>query len=170
MSRKECPGCKQSFTSRYFRQHREKYFNNNQWNCFKSVSENVEVLSQDIDEEFSDSSSDENLSSQRLHDVFQSYVRKHFSENNCTAESESEDEVWNNASLEDLDLDLQTEELLERNESNDVDVSNPNMKFGTLLMWFCMFICTWQAIFMLPDCVIDNLLSFLSTFFCAFCT
>lgn len=61
MSRKECPGCKQSFTSRYFRQNREKYFNNNQWNCFKSVSENVEVLSQDIDEEFSDSSSDENL-------------------------------------------------------------------------------------------------------------
>lgn len=163
MSRKECPGCKQSFTSRYFRQHREKYFSNNQWNCFKSVSENVEVLSQDIDEEFSDSSSDENLSSQGLHDVFQSYVRKHFSENNCTAESESEDEVWNNASLEDLDLDLQTEELF---ESNDVNVSNPNMKFGTLLMWFCMFICTWQAIFMLPDCVIDNLLSFLSTFFC----
>lgn len=43
-----------------------------------------------------------------FHDVFQSYVRKHFSENNFTAESESEDEVWNNASLEDLDLDLQT--------------------------------------------------------------
>lgn len=57
------------------------------------MSENVEVLSQDIDEEFSDSSSDENLSSQRLHNVFQSYVRKHFSENNCTAESESGDEV-----------------------------------------------------------------------------
>lgn len=70
MSRKECPGCKQSFTSRYFRQHREKYFSNNQWNCFKSVSENVEVLSQDSDEEFSDSSSDENVSSQRLHDFF----------------------------------------------------------------------------------------------------
>ena len=63
--------------------------------------------------------------------------------------------------MEDLDLDLQTEELCERNEINDVN----DIKFGTLLMWLCMFICTWQAIFMLPDCVINSLLSFLHTFF-----
>lgn len=70
MSRKECPGCKQSFSIRYFEQHTKENFESSTrlWKCSKTEFENEpNVLQEDLDEHIDNqSSSDDNFASYRL--------------------------------------------------------------------------------------------------------
>lgn len=111
------------------------------------------------------SSSDDNLASYRLSDVFASYVKKNVSHDFHENDMDSDEEIWNNISIDDIDLDLQTGAYTTDNIMHVDNVPNKNVKLGTLLIWFCMFLCTWQAVSALPDSAMNNLLSFLWTFF-----
>lgn len=67
LSRKECPGCKQSFSIRYFEQHTKENFESSTrlWKCSKTDFENEPdvQMCEHIDNQ---SSSDDNLASYRL--------------------------------------------------------------------------------------------------------
>lgn len=165
LSRKECPGCKQSFSIRYFEQHTKENFESSTrlWKCSKTDFENEPdvQMCEHIDNQ---SSSDDNLASYRLSDVFASYVKKNVSQDFHDNDMDSDEEVWNNISIDDIDLDLQTGDTTDNNTHVE-NVPNKNVKLGTLLIWFCMFLCTWQAVSALPDSAMNHLLSFLWTFF-----
>ena len=162
LSRKECPGCKQSFSVRHFDQHIQDNFKNNEWICIKPEPLCSNSFSnENCKENYDDNSSDDNLSSHRVSDIFNKYFEKNVPAS-CNSDSETEDEIWDSITMEDLDLDLHMEN--ERN-SHDVIVPNQNFRIGTLLIWFCIFLCSWQSYFMIPDSVMSSLLSFLATFF-----
>lgn len=110
------------------------------------------------------SSSDDNLASYRLSDVFASYVKKNVSHDFYENDMDSDEEIWNNISIDDINLDLQTGADTTDNIMHVENVPNKNVKLGTLLIWFFMFLCTWQAVSALPDSAMNNLLSFLWTF------
>lgn len=167
MSRKECPGCKKSFSVRYFQQHRTDNFQNNEWKCSKSDYRTVQNFSNEDENDFVENfSSDDNVSSHRVSDVFFSYMRRKAPQNSVYTDSDSEDETWNSVSLDELDLDLQLDNVCDKTVNNEAVGLNQNVKYGTFLLWLCIFFCTWQAFFMLPDSVMNSLLSFLSSFFC----
>lgn len=124
------------------------------------------VLQEDLDEHIDNqSSSDDNLASYRLSDVFASYVKKNVSHDFYENDMDSDEEIWNNISIDDINLDLQTGADTTDNIMHVENVPNKNVKLGTLLIWFFMFLCTWQAVSALPDSAMNNLLSFLWTFF-----
>lgn len=90
-------------------------------------------------------------------------LRKMFPQDFHDNDMDSDEEVWNNISIDDIDLDLQTGDTTDNNTHVE-NVPNKNVKLGTLLIWFCMFLCTWQAVSALPNSAMNHLLSFLWTF------
>lgn len=144
LSRRERPGCKISFSARHFDQHVVDNFKNSKWLCLKSKSRSSDtIFDAPSNENFStscdDFTSDDKLSFYRVSDVFTTYFKKNVP-NSCTSDSDSEDEIWDSITMEDLDLDLQ---MGSEFDTNEVNVPNQNLKIGTLLIWFCIFLCSW---------------------------
>lgn len=101
------------------------------------------VLQEDLDEHIDNqSSSDDNLASYRLSDVFASFVTKNVSHDFYENDMDSDEEIWNNISIDDINLDLQTGADTTDNIMHVENVPNKNVKLGTLLIWFFMFLCT----------------------------
>lgn len=95
------------------------------------------VLQEDLDEHIDNqSSSDDNLASYRLSDVFASYVKKNVSHDFYENDMDSDEEIWNNISIDDINLDLQTGADTTDNIMHVENVPNKNVKLGTLLIWF----------------------------------
>lgn len=55
---------------------------------------------------------------------------------------DSDEEVWNNIFIDDIDLDLQIGDIIDNNMYVE-NVLNKNVKLGIFLIWFCMFLCIW---------------------------
>ena len=161
ISKRECPGCKQLFSSSYFEFHKSKRFDDGIWKCSTSDKERCTAEDAYVGEENSDSSSDF-IETHKVDNIFTKFLRKKYAnKEEKDAESDCDMETWENITMADLDEDLN----INSHGAAPSSTVDPNVSIGGLLAWLCIFICMWQGVYMIPDTYINSLLSFLSTFF-----
>ena len=183
-ARKICPGCKLSFSSRHFYDHKKDNFTGSSWYCEKHKKQVKHVFD---DKHLHVSSSDEepNFDAEFLkarieekhggygeddydHDAFEvndlgtNSVPDYLLEfqDSPQASQDEEDQLGNE------DYDEQWEEIKSEEVERDVSfftIESPqSQKHSSLLLikWICTFICFWQAMCCLPDSAVEWLLKF----------
>lgn len=172
--KKECPGCNQFFGTRYFDNHKSKYYSQGYWRCSKSNINTSDTQEYENEVDPSTSTHTENISNENK-TPFVSVIKKKLQQklnpwDNDQSEDEDE-EFWHNLTLFDIDADLsgQDESVNDNNCSffPSHDLNNDHVKRNTfyLFVCLCIFICTWQSAHVIPDIAVQNLLMFLSDFF-----
>jgi len=152
----------------YYEQHKQKNFNGSAWKCqILSNKDNIQEQTLPIPCEESEIVDTGGYASPgKVSQIFSTFLKRKI--NTCNAEdnanenddtSDRGDELWDDITLEDLDLDLLTEKYTTEEIST---VSTPNVSLAALLVWLCVFICTWQATNVTTDNAINNSLSFFS--------
>lgn len=184
-TRKTCEGCKTQYSRSYFFSlHKPKYFQDNKWTCgIKNsvLSTNTPTNDDEIfnDNPFAPNLLDDNESDEcgdssnieKLRDGMREFIRKRLcklpdediTEGN---NSDSEEEVWNAISTDDLQMDIEdVQEVPKKVDSNSTHCTS----ITSLTIWFCLFICTWQSVNMISDTAINQLLNFVFTFLSELC-
>lgn len=164
--------------------HKPKYFQDNKWTCgIKNsvLSTNTPTNDDEIfnDNPFAPTLLDDDESDEcgdssnidKLRDGMREFIRKRLcklpdediTEGN---NSDSEEEVWNAISTDDLQMDIEdVQEVPKKVDSNSTHCTS----ITSLTIWFCLFICTWQSVNMISDIAINQLLNFVFTFLSELC-